>query len=110
MLDHKPSAIATADVTTAPFKATTDVTSSITPGTAAIDRLTQARQKTDLFVGYSYEHGQKPPVDQGNMWHLWQSWLVFRRNTRRNFNRICGRAIRHCFRNLFHFVRRGSVW
>ncbi len=47
---------ATADITTAPFKATTDVTSSTTPGTAAIDRLTRARQKTELFVGYSYEH------------------------------------------------------
>lgn len=47
---------ATADVTTAPFKATTDVTSSTTPGTAAIDRLTRARHKTELFVGYSYEH------------------------------------------------------
>ena len=49
---------ATADVTTAPFKATTDISSSTTPGTAAIDRLTQARQKTELFVGYSYEHLQ----------------------------------------------------
>jgi len=47
---------ATADVTTAPFKASTDVTSSTTPGTAAIDRLTRARQKTELFVAYSYEH------------------------------------------------------
>lgn len=47
---------ATADLTKAPFEATTDVTSSTTPGTAAIDRLTRARQKTELFVGYSYEH------------------------------------------------------
>lgn len=47
---------ATADLTKAPFEATTDVTSSTTPGTVAIDRLTRARQKTELFVGYSYEH------------------------------------------------------
>lgn len=47
---------ATADISTAPFKATTDISSSTTPGTAAIDRLTRARQKTELFVGYSYEH------------------------------------------------------
>lgn len=65
---------ATADLTKAPFDATSDVTggisraigdlleptkkflSSTTPGTAAIDRLTRARQKTELFVGYSYEH------------------------------------------------------
>lgn len=47
---------ATSDLTEAPFKATTDVSSSTTPGTAAIDRLTRAREKTELFVGYSYEH------------------------------------------------------
>lgn len=47
---------ATADLTEAPFKATTDISSSTTPGTAAIDRLTRAREKAELFVGYSYEH------------------------------------------------------
>lgn len=47
---------ATSDLTEVPFKATTDVSSSTTPGTAAIDRLTRAREKTELFVGYSYEH------------------------------------------------------
>ena len=65
---------ATIELTKAPFDATTAVTngtsnaigelleptkkflSSTTPGAAAIDRLTRAREKTELFVGYSYEH------------------------------------------------------
>jgi Protein of unknown function (DUF3015) len=65
---------ATVELTKAPFDATTAVTggttkgvgelleptqkflSSTTPGTVAIDRLTRAREKTELFVGYSYEH------------------------------------------------------
>lgn len=65
---------ATIELTKAPFDATTDLTngtsnaigelleptkkflSSTTPGAAAIDRLTRAREKTELFVGFSYEH------------------------------------------------------
>lgn len=65
---------ATVELTKAPFDATTALTngtsnavgelleptqkflSSTTPGTVAIDRLTRAREKTELFVGYSYEH------------------------------------------------------
>ena len=65
---------ATVDLTKAPFEATTALTdgtskavgelleptqkflSSTTPGTVSIDRLTRAREKTELFVGYSYEH------------------------------------------------------
>ncbi len=65
---------ATADLTKAPFEATTALTdgtskavgdlleptkkflSSTTPGSAAIDRFTRAREKTELFVGFSYEH------------------------------------------------------
>jgi len=65
---------ATVELTKAPFDATTALTdgtsravgelleptkkflSSTTPGAAAIDRLTRAREKTELFVGYSYEH------------------------------------------------------
>jgi hypothetical protein len=65
---------ATTELTKAPFDATTEVTngtsnaigelleptkkflSSTTPGAAAIDRLTRAREKTELFVGYTYEH------------------------------------------------------
>jgi len=65
---------ATLELTKAPFDATTALTngtskavgelleptqkflSSTTPGTAAIDRFTRAREKTELFVGYSYEH------------------------------------------------------
>jgi hypothetical protein len=67
---------ATVELTKAPFDATTALTngtsnavgelleptqkflSSTTPGTVAIDRLTRAREKTELFVGYSYEHLQ----------------------------------------------------
>lgn len=65
---------ATLELTKAPFDATTALTdgtskavgeileptqkflSSTTPGTVAIDRLTRAREKTELLVGYSYEH------------------------------------------------------
>ena len=65
---------ATADLTKAPFEATTALTdgtskavgelleptkkflSSTTPGADAIDRFTRAREKTELFVGFSYEH------------------------------------------------------
>lgn len=65
---------ATVELTKAPFDATTALTdgtsravgeileptkkflSSTTPGAAAIDRFTRAREKTELFVGYSYEH------------------------------------------------------
>jgi FAD/FMN-containing dehydrogenase len=65
---------ATVELTKAPFDATTALTngtseavgevleptkkflSSTTPGAVAIDRLTRAREKTELFVGYSYEH------------------------------------------------------
>ena len=67
---------ATLELTKAPFDATTALTngtskavgelleptqkflSSTTPGTAAIDHFTRAREKTELFVGYSYEHLQ----------------------------------------------------
>jgi len=67
---------ATLELTKAPFDATTALTngtskavgelleptqkflSSTTPGTAAIDRFTRAREKTELFVGYSSEHLQ----------------------------------------------------
>ena len=65
---------ATVELTKAPFDATTALTdgtskavgelleptkkfvSSTTPGAATIDRFTRAREKTELFVGYSYEH------------------------------------------------------
>ena len=65
---------ATTELTKAPFDATTELTdgtsravgelleptkkflSSTTPGAVAIDRFTRAREKTELFVGYSYEH------------------------------------------------------
>ena len=65
---------ATTELTKAPFDATSELTngtsravgelleptkkflSSTTPGVAAIDRFTRAREKTELFVGYSYEH------------------------------------------------------
>jgi hypothetical protein len=65
---------ATLELTKAPFDATTALTngtsravgeileptqkflSSTTPGAVAIDRFTRAREKTELFVGYSYEH------------------------------------------------------
>src|SRR5512139_2900804 len=65
---------ATVELTKAPFDATTALTngtskavgelleptqkflSSTTPGTAAINRFTRAREKTELFVGYTYEH------------------------------------------------------
>jgi len=65
---------ATIELTKAPFDATTALTdgtsravgeileptkkflSSTTPGAVAIDRFTRAREKTELFVGYSYEH------------------------------------------------------
>src|SRR5690242_4700917 len=64
----------TVELTKAPFDATTDLTngtskavgefteptqkllSSTTPGAAAIDRFTRAREKTEMFVGYTYEH------------------------------------------------------
>ena len=67
---------ATIELTKAPFDATTALTdgtskavgemleptkkflSSTTPGAVAIDRFTRAREKTELFVGYSYEHLQ----------------------------------------------------
>lgn len=67
---------ATVELTKAPFDATTALSdgtsravgelleptrkflSSTTPGAAAIDRFTRAREKTELFVGYSYEHLQ----------------------------------------------------
>ncbi|MBX3331663.1 MAG: DUF3015 family protein [Nitrospira sp.] len=65
---------ATVELTKAPFDATTALTdgtskavgeileptkkflSSTTPGAVAIDRFTRAREKTELFVGYSYAH------------------------------------------------------
>ena len=65
---------ATVELTKAPFDATTALSdgtsraigevleptkkflSSTTPGAVAIDRFTRAREKTELFVGYSYEH------------------------------------------------------
>lgn len=65
---------ATVELTKAPFDATTALTdgtsravgeileptkkflSSTTPGAVAIDRFTRAREKTEIFVGYSYEH------------------------------------------------------
>lgn len=65
---------ATVELTKAPFDATTALTngtsnaigeileptkkflSSTTPGAMAIDRFTRSREKTELFVGYSYEH------------------------------------------------------
>src|SRR6185437_7593415 len=78
---------ATADLTKAPFEATSDVTggtsraigdlleptkkflSSTTPGAAAIDRFTRAREKTELFVGFSYEH-LRAEVAQGSGEHM----------------------------------------
>ena len=78
---------ATADLTKAPFDATSDLTngtsraigdileptkkflSSTTPGAAAIDRLTRAREKTELFVGFSYEH-LRAEVAEGSGEHL----------------------------------------
>lgn len=78
---------ATADLTKAPFEATSDVTSGIsraigdlleptkkflsstTPGTAAIDRFTRAREKTELFVGFSYEH-LRAEIAQGSGEHV----------------------------------------
>lgn len=65
---------ATIELTKAPFDATTALTggtskatsefleptqkflSSTTPGAIAIDRFTRAREKTELFVGFTYEH------------------------------------------------------
>jgi hypothetical protein len=65
---------ATVELTKAPFDATTALSdgtskavgeileptrkflSSTTPGAAAIDHFTRAREKTELFVGFSYEH------------------------------------------------------
>ena len=78
---------ATADLTKAPFNATSELTngtsravgdlleptrkvlSSTTPGAEAIDRFTRAREKTELFVGYSYEH-LRAEVAQGSGEHL----------------------------------------
>ena len=78
---------ATIELTKAPFDATTDLTngtsravgelleptqkflSSTTPGTAAIDRFTRAREKTELFVGFSYEH-LRADVARGSGEHL----------------------------------------
>ena len=78
---------ATADLTKAPFEATSDLTggtsraigdileptkkflSSTTPGAAAIDRFTRAREKTELFVGFSYEH-LRAEAAQGSGEHL----------------------------------------
>jgi len=78
---------ATADLTKAPFEATSDLTngtsraigdileptkkflSSTTPGAAASDRFTRAREKTELFVGFSYEH-LRAEVAQGSGEHL----------------------------------------
>lgn len=78
---------ATIELTKAPFDATTELTngtsnaigelleptkkflSSTTPGAAAIDRLTRAREKTELFVGFSYEH-LRADVARGSGEHL----------------------------------------
>ena len=78
---------ATIELTKAPFDATTDLTngtsnaigelleptkkflSSTTPGSAAIDRFTRAREKTELFVGFSYEH-LRADVARGSGEHL----------------------------------------
>lgn len=78
---------ATLELTKAPFDATTALTdgtskavgelleptqkflSSTTPGTGAIDRFTRAREKTELFVGYSYEHLRAESA-QGSGEHL----------------------------------------
>jgi hypothetical protein len=78
---------ATAELTKAPFEVTSDLTngtsraigdileptkkflSSTTPGAAAIDRFTRAREKTELFVGYSYEH-LRAEVAQGSGEHV----------------------------------------
>ena len=43
--------------------------SSTTPGSAAIDRFTRAREKTELFVGFSYEH-LRADVARGSGEHL----------------------------------------
>ncbi len=77
----------TVELTKAPFNATTDLTngtskavgefteptqkflSSTTPGAAAIDRLTRAREKTELFVGYTYEH-LRADTAQGSGEHI----------------------------------------
>ena len=78
---------ATTELTKAPFDASTALTdgtskavgemleptkkfvSSTTPGAAAIDRFTRAREKTELFVGYSYEHLQAD-IAQGSGEHI----------------------------------------
>lgn len=78
---------ATIELTKAPFDATTALTdgtsravgemleptqkflSSTTPGALAIDRFTRAREKTELFVGYSYEH-LKADVARGSGEHV----------------------------------------
>jgi hypothetical protein len=77
----------TVELTKAPFDATTDLTngtskavgefteptqkllSSTTPGAAAIDRFTRAREKTEIFVGYTYEH-LRAETAQGSGEHL----------------------------------------
>ncbi|UVT16533.1 MAG: DUF3015 family protein [Nitrospira sp.] len=78
---------ATVELTKAPFDATTALTngtskavgelleptqkflSSTTPGTAAINRFTRAREKTELFVGYTYEH-LRAETAQGSGEHI----------------------------------------
>ncbi|MGC4095710.1 MAG: DUF3015 family protein [Nitrospira sp.] len=78
---------ATIELTKAPFDATTELTngtsnaigelleptkkflSSTTPGAAAIDRLTRAREKTELFVGFSHED-LRADVARGSGEHL----------------------------------------
>ena len=78
---------ATVDVTNAPFKATTDLTngtsqaskdllnplteftSSSTPGASAGDQLIRARQKTEVFASYSYEH-LRGDIARGSGEHL----------------------------------------
>lgn len=78
---------ATIELTKAPFDATTALTdgssravgelleptkkflSSTTPGAIAIDRFTRAREKTELFVGYTYEHLRAESA-QGSGEHL----------------------------------------
>ena len=78
---------ATIDVTNAPFKATTDLsngtsqatkdllnpltefTSSSTPGASAGDDLIRARQKTEVFASYSYEH-LRADIARGSGEHL----------------------------------------
>ena len=94
---------ATVELTKAPFDATTALTdgtskavgelleptkkfvSSTTPGAAAIDRFTRAREKTELFVGYMNTCGQKAPEDPVNTSLLSLSWQEFLRIAALNF-------------------------